>query len=150
MELTHVEISVEAGTVEGLECLLVDVLGWSALTQLVDHPVLGPSTEHVFTMTGGERFVVREVTGSALRAGTEDHLGFRMDSAELDRLFEACRRLRDRHPDLELSYVVDDKPFEADLGAVIFRTFFVRFRLPVWFQFEAWDPKGSVSRSSMT
>ena len=38
---------------------------------------------------------------------------------------------------MELDYVVDGGASSVDLGESVFRTFFVRYLLPVWFQFES-------------
>src|SRR5204862_5272982 len=125
--------------------LFTGVFGWTGQTRTVNHPTLGPSLERVYDMPGVGRLLLREgsepVTGGG--ESCEDHLGFSVDGAELDRLLAGTLAVAARESRVELRHVVNGHPSEVDLGGTVFRTFFVRFLVPLWFQFESFE---SVAR----
>ena len=55
---------------------------------------------------------------------------------EFGRLSEACLRLASQHARVELSYFDNGHPMRIATEGGAYKTFFVRFLLPVWFQFE--------------
>ena len=152
MRLNHIEISVPATTLiegfaEDLDRLLKEGFGWSRALRTVGHPTLGPSVELSYDLGGPVRLVLREAR-AALQPGVEDHLGFGVDSEELDRLYEHCISLSRRNRRVELAYVEDGRPFQVNLGEATYRTFLVQFLLPVWFQFETYQPNRTVQGQS--
>jgi hypothetical protein len=145
MQLTHVEISLPTGTLtdgfaDDLDRLLTGVFGWSARTRTVTHPTLGRSSERTYAVAGGLGLVLRE-RDEALGPGTEDHLGFAVDPDELDRILDGCQQLSAQDGRVALDYVVDGRASSIDLPDSVLRTFFVRYLLPISFQFEARQPK---------
>jgi hypothetical protein len=44
---------------------------------------------------------------------------------------------------VELRHVRDGRARVIDVGPLVFKIFLVRFLLPVWFQFEAYEPKSA-------
>jgi hypothetical protein len=145
MVLDHLEISVATGTITqtfaaDLNGLLEDVFGWTATLRTVAHPKFGDTAELSYAIGSGFRLIVRE-TSRALQPGLEDHLGFTVDPDEFGRLTEACLRFASQRPRVELSYLASGLPMQVDLGDAAYKTFFVRFLLPVWFQFETTEKK---------
>ena len=139
MELTHIELSVPTGTFTDRSAdpgrLFTDCFGWPGTTRVVAHPKLGKSTEISYEITGKVKLVVREGPNT-LEALSDDHLGFSVEPAELDQLLSRCLDLARRDPRVEFQFVEANRASEVDLGEVVFRTFFVRFLLPIWIQFE--------------
>src|SRR5688572_24704931 len=77
-----------------------------------------------------------------LEPGDEDHLGFVVELDELERLAVACDRLAAEDARFETRYLTGGVADAVDIGPMVFHTFFVRFELPLWFQFEHYAPKG--------
>src|SRR4051794_30511398 len=143
MRLTHIEVSVAQGTLTAefsadLDRLLHDVFGWDGTTSVAPHPSYGPTTERSYVMAGGSRLILRELPDE-LRPGAEDHLGFAVEGHELDRLAILCSQLSGSDRRVEVRYLEDGKPSSASMGTSEFRTFFVRFLIPLWFQFECFE-----------
>jgi hypothetical protein len=141
VRLTHLEISVAPGSLtqafaDDLDQLLENVFGWSGTTRTSEHPAGGPSTDRTYAIPDGPNLVLREGP-QALKVGGQDHLGFVVEGTELDRLVAECVALAAKDERVELDYVEDGKASSVDLGSSVFRTFFVRYLLPVWFQFES-------------
>jgi hypothetical protein len=140
VHLDHIELSVPVGSltpalVTDLDLLLHDVLGWDGTSSTVNHPVDGPTTTRTYITHVGPRVVLRE-RAEAMRGGTEDHLGFVVEPAELDRLASRCSELAAADVDVEVRYLDGGRASRVVTGASVFRTFFVRPRLPLWIQFE--------------
>jgi hypothetical protein len=147
MQLNHVEISVPAATLNeafaaDLDSLLETGFGWSSTLRTVAHPTRGPSIELGYRMSSGVQLILREAH-AALQPGVEDHLGFAVDVETFARVFTACLHLSRKDRRLELLYLEGGQPLEIDLGDSTYRTFFVRFLLPFWFQFETQESKPS-------
>lgn len=143
MELTHVELSVARGALDpafeaDLDRLLHDVFGWVGATTVDDVPDAGPSKSRTYIVSSHVKLVLREQP-IAMTAGEDDHLGFLVGSAELDELLERTLALASHDDRLELRHVRHGRPSAVAGGSYVFRTFFVRFLLPVWFQFEAYE-----------
>jgi hypothetical protein len=141
VRLTHLEISVAPGSltqafVDDLDRLLDVVFGWQGTTRTSQHPTQGPSSDRTYAIPNGPNLVLREGP-QALMIGGQDHLGFAVDSDDLDRLVNDCLALASKDNRVSLDYVEDGKASSIDLGSSVFRTFFVRYLLPVWFQFES-------------
>jgi hypothetical protein len=143
VELTHVELSVAAGTLQpvfeaDLDRLLHGVFGWTGETAVEDVPSDGPSTARTYLVTAHVKLVLRE-QAIGLSPGTQDHLGFRVSNGELDRLVDATIALAAEDARVELRHVERGRALTVEVGSLVFKTFFVRFLVPVWFQFESWD-----------
>jgi hypothetical protein len=143
MKVSHVDISVEQETltdpfVRDLERLVCDVFGWSGGRRTQMQPGRDP-TRTVSYRAAGLTLTIREAA-SGLREGVEDHLGFVVDGPELERLARACAALASTDPRVETLYLDGDRPSSVDIGDTELRTFFVRFGLPLWFQFEHRGP----------
>ena len=142
--LSHVELTVPAELLSddgraGLDRLLCGAFGWSVRVDTSTNPVDG-STHHAATyrLSSGQALVLRAGTeGDVVRAGAEDHIGVAVDSDELDRIFGACAALANEDDRVEFKYVVDGRPSAVETPELIFRTFFVRYLLPLWIQVEA-------------
>lgn len=144
MQLTHIDISVPRGTlsddfVSGLEQLLCGVLGWRGGVSTTSRPGSEPSPSANYR--GESMALTLHEADEGLRPGVEDHLGFMVDLGELDRLAAACAELAARDARFETLYLTDGVADSVDTGAGEFHTFFVRFGLPVWFQFEHYAAK---------
>jgi hypothetical protein len=50
-----------------------------------------------------------------------------------------CSDLATRDTRVELRYVEAGKPSRTSVGGMVFRTFFVRHLIPLWFQFECFS-----------
>jgi hypothetical protein len=145
VELTHVELSVATGTLAprfeaDLDRMLHDVFGWVGATTVEDVPDAGPSTSRTYTVSSHVKLVLREQP-IAPTAGTDDHLAFLVEPAELDQLVERTLALANTDDRLELRHVRDGRPSAVAGGPFVFKTFFVRFLLPVWFQFESYESR---------
>jgi len=145
LTLTHVEVSIPRSTLTAafesdLDRLLHDGFGWTGRTTVAEHPALGPTTERTYAMTNHVRLVLREAP-TALQPGTEDHFGFQLEPGQIDDLAAKCIALANDDDRVELRYVDDGRASAIDLGDAVFRTFFVRYLIPLWFQFEALEPK---------
>jgi len=145
VELTHVELSVATGTLvprfeQDLDRLLHDAFGWVGATTVDDVPDAGPSTSRTYVVSSHVKLVLREQP-IAMTAGTEDHLAFLVGSTELDELVERTLALASTDDRLELRHVRDGRASAVAGGPFVFRTFFVRFLLPVWFQFESYESR---------
>jgi hypothetical protein len=143
MELTHVEVSVATGTLDpafeaDLDRLLHGVFGWTGATSVDRFPGAGWSRSRTYVVSSHVNFVLREQP-TAMTAGTEDHLGFRLGPAELDELVERTVALASSDDRLELRHIEAGRATAVDLGSFVFKTFFVRYVLPVWFQFESYE-----------
>ncbi|MFL6110113.1 MAG: hypothetical protein ACJ786_01985 [Catenulispora sp.] len=143
MRLTHVELSVPAGTLTpdfeaDVDRLLHDVFGWTGRTAVGHHPTLGPTTERTYAMTEHVRLVLREAA-APLAPGTEDHFGFQVEPGRIDDLAARCAALASVDDRIELRYIEDGRASAIEMGDTVFRTFFVRHLIPLWFQFEAWE-----------
>lgn len=143
MELTHVELSVASGALDpefeaDLDRLLHDVFGWVGATAVDEVPDAGSSKSRTYVVSPHVKLVLREQP-MALTAGADDHLGFLVGSAELDDLLERTLALASHDDRLELRHVRHGRPSSVAGGSFVFRTFFVRFLLPVWFQFESYE-----------
>jgi hypothetical protein len=144
IRISHVEVSVPRGTLtDGFVAdldRLTEIFEWPGTTRIVRHPELGPSNERAYRISPDLALVVRE-QDRGLDPGVEDHVGFTVDDVTLDRFAGACSRLAAADPRLELKYLVDGKPLAFDARDQAHRTFFVRYLLPIWFQFESIKPK---------
>jgi hypothetical protein len=145
MRFDHLEISVATGTLTrafatDLNGLLEDVFGWTGSLRTTAHPKFGDTAELTYAIDRSFRLIAREAS-QPLQPGQEDHLGFTLDPGEFERLAEACLRFASQHPHVQLSYFDEGHPFRVDLGEIAYRTFFIRFLLPVWFQFETTEKK---------
>ena len=141
MRLDHIEISVPLGTLTqtfatDLDLLLGDIFGWTGSSpRVVVHPRFGETAEVSYAIESGLRLIIREAA-RPLQCGQEDHLGLSVGSDEFARLAEACLRLASQHAQVELSYLDNGHPLRIEFDGGAYKTFFVRFLLPVWFQFE--------------
>lgn len=145
MELSHVDISVPQGAltedfVGGLERLVCGIFGWTGGARVVERPGFEPVRSASYRAES--TVLTLHEADSALQPGDEDHLGFLVDLAELERLAAACGELAAGDPRFETRYLTDGVADAVDIGSRVFHTFFVRFRLPLWFQFEHYAPKG--------
>jgi len=145
MHLDHFEISVAKDTLTqafatDLNGLLEQVFGWRGSLRRVEHTKFGETTELTYAIDRGFRLIIREGP-QALQPGQEDHLGFAVDFDEFGRLSEACGRFASQHRRTELSYFDQGRPTRIDLGDREYQTFFIRFLLPIWFQFETTHQK---------
>jgi len=145
VELTHVELSVATGTLHprfeaDLDRLLHDVFEWVGATSVDDVPDAGPSKSRTYVVSSHVKLVLREQP-IAMTAGADDHLGFLVGPAELDELVERTVALARADDRLELRHVSDGRASAVAGGAFVFKTFFVRFLLPVWFQFESYESR---------
>jgi hypothetical protein len=146
MHIDHVEISVARGTLTAdfcsdLDRLLSDIFGWRGETKEFVHPldqVL--RRERTYRLPNGQ-FVVLNEADTYCRDDTDDHFGIVVPSVELDRIFDACRKLQHDDDRLELRYVVDDRPSVADIGPMLLHAIFVRYLLPRWIDIQSRDPK---------
>jgi hypothetical protein len=143
MRLTHIEVSLAKGTLttefaDDLDRLLHDGFGWDGTTSEAAHPSYGQTAERTYVMPGS-RLVLRELPES-LRPGPEDHLGFAVESEEIEYLAMFCTELSASDHRVELRYIEGGVPSSTAIGAAVFRTFFVRFLIPLWFQFECFEP----------
>ena len=143
--MTHVELSVLPGTLgprfdADLDQLLHDVFGWVGATTVDDVPDAGPSRSRTYVVSSRVKLVLREQQ-VATTAGTDDHLGFLVEPAELDELVERTLALASTDDRVELRHVRDGRASAVAGGSFVFRTFFVRFLLPVWFQFESHESR---------
>lgn len=92
----------------------------------------------MYIVSSRVKLVLREQP-IAMTAGTDDHLGFLVGPAELDDLVERTLALASTDDRLELRHVRDGRARAVSGGSFVFKTFFVRFLLPVWFQFESYE-----------
>jgi hypothetical protein len=143
VRIDHVEISVPRGTLtddycRDLDQLLTGILGWRGQTNEFVHPIdQVDRRERVYRF--GDQSVVLNEADDHFGAGTDDHFGVVVSSAELDRIFTACEELASRDPRLELRYVVDGAPSRVDLGSWELRALFVRYLVPRWIDIQSHD-----------
>ena len=146
MRIDHIEVSIPRGTLragfcDDLDQLLVDILGWSAETKEFIHPLDGVlRRERTYLLPNGQ-FVVLSEADSYCEDETDDHFGIVVSSDDLDRIFDACRKLQEHDDRLELRYVIDDKPSVVDIGPVLLRAIFVRYLFPRWIDIQSRDAK---------
>jgi hypothetical protein len=96
--------------------------------------VHGPIPHRSYQLPGNNALLLSELD-EAMVPGTEDHLGFGVEPDELERLAAGCRQLADRDQRVELRYLEEGGPMTETVDGVVVRTFFVRYLVPVWFQF---------------
>ena len=144
MQFSHVDISLARGTltddfVNGLEQLVCGVFGWSGGATMIERPGFKPARSASYR-TATIALTLHEAD-EALRPGVEDHLGFRVELDELQRLAAACAELAARDSRFETLYLTDAVADSVDIGPTVFHTFFVRFGLPFWFHFAHYAEK---------
>lgn len=145
MQLSHVDISVRRGVltddfVTGLERLVCGVFGWQGGARMLERPGFDPVRSASYR-TPTAVLTLHEAD-AALEPGDEDHLGFLVELDEMERLASACGRLAAEDARVETRYLTEGVADAVDIGSTVFHTFFVRFELPLWFQFEHYAAKG--------
>ena len=143
MKLSHIDLSVQQGTltdefIVGVERLICEIFGWQGGRQVVERPGVAPTV--TCSYQGPSLTLSLHEADSGLVPGVEDHVGFIVDRDELNDLASACAALASSDADFETMYLTDGKPEQVQVPGMTFHTFFVRCRLPLWFQFEHYEP----------
>ena len=142
MRINHIEVSVPLGAltpefVARADRLLVDVFGWSREPAAAGGSA---SVRHKWRLPSDQSIVVYEAA-SPLRVDGDDHVGLEVSRSELARIFDGCRELAASDPAVEFLHLDDGRPaiIPSSDGSA-YSTFFVRYVLPLWMQFEAREP----------
>jgi hypothetical protein len=125
----HMELTVPKGHLDAnrdaIKRFYGEVFGFEGL----DVPILGQTGLLLRTDPETSQFILVTEQTKHLSCPGYDHLGFLYDTREeVDALREACGKWQERDPEVELKDYDD-----LDAGATTVRAFYVRYKLPLWF-----------------
>ncbi len=129
LRFNHMELTVKKGELAAhrgeIAAFYRDVFGFDAL----DVPILKQTGLLLRTDPETSQFILITEQKRHLQSPGYDHLGFLVESrAEVDALFEACSKWRERDPRVEIK-----EYDELVVAGTTVYAFYVRYLLPIWF-----------------
>jgi len=131
MELTLPQGSLDATARDEIGRFYGDLFGWQAL----EVPLLGQQALLLRSDEETSQFILVAESRKPAEVPGYDHLGLLLDRrAEVDAVLERARAWRERDPRVELKEYED-----LEQGDVTVHAFYVRYRLPVWFDVQCME-----------
>lgn len=145
LRFNHMELTLPQGALDGAAREAIgrfygDLFGWEAL----EVPILGQQALLLRTDEETSQFVLVAESRKPAEIPGYDHLGLLLDTrAEVDAVLDKARAWRERDPRVQLKEYED-----LEQGDVTVHAFYVRYRLPVWFDVQCmeWKPGAAPGR----
>jgi len=136
LRFNHMELTLPKGTLDAKARAEIgrfygEIFGWDAL----EVPILGQQALLLRTDDETSQFVLVAESRNPVSVPGYDHLGLLLDTrAEVDAALAAVRDWRARDPRVEIKEYDD-----LDQGDVTVHAFYVRYRLPIWFDVQCME-----------